>query len=104
MEQSPGIVAARQLGRKRKGRLMGHPACEFRLEATTDLRIDPDKCRTRSTAEPFQAAANVDVDSQPPDVDGDGADGLVAVDDGDGLYFASLGGNCRNVVHVSRFE
>ena len=83
---------------------MGHPASELGLKPTADFRIDPDECAARTAAEPFQAAADVNVDAQRANVDGDRADGLVAVDDGDGSHLASLGGDRRDVVNVSRFE
>ena len=76
-------VATDQLRLERERMLVGHPAGEPGLETSTEPRVDPEERRARTAAEPFQAAADVDVDPQRAHINRDRADGLVAVDDRD---------------------
>ena len=64
------------------------------------LGIDPDERRAGPAAEPLQAAADVNVDPEGANVNGDRADGLVAIDDRDGADLAGFRGDRRDVVNV----
>ena len=62
-----------RLGLERERPPVGHPAGERGSSRRRTSGIDPEERRARAAAEPFQAAADVDVDAQRADIDRDRA-------------------------------
>ena len=64
MQESPRVGTSNQIGSKGKRLLMGHPAGQFRLQSPSQVGIDPYERVSRPAAEPFQAAADVNIDAE----------------------------------------
>ena len=97
MQHAPGIAAAVMGSFERERTLMGHPARE-RLKPAAQLRVDPEERCPWPATKPFEATADVDVDAEGANVDGDSPHGLVAVNDGHRAHASGLRrerGDCR---------
>ena len=104
VQEPPGVVAPVERRGERERPGVRHPAGQARGEPIPELGPDPEERRPGAAAEPLQAAADVDVDPQRRDVDGDRADGLIAVDDRDGADLPRPARDRRDVVDVGDLE
>src|SRR5262249_28673461 len=100
IKQPPCIVTALQAGLEVERLAMGHPPGELRFQARARPRINPYKRRAGAATEPFQAAADVNIDAQRSDVHRDRTDRLVAVDNRDGADLAGTLGDRAHLVDV----
>ena len=57
-----------------------------------------------SAAKPFQAAADVEIDAERPDIHRNRPDRLITVNDRDRAHFPGLLGDRRDVMTIGRFE
>src|SRR5207237_6819516 len=100
VQKAPGIISAIQMRAEGKWLLMGHPTGNPRSEFGAQFRPHPQERRARTAAQPFQAAADIDIDAESPNIDWNCADGLVAIDDCDRSHGLRAFGNRLNVMDV----